>query len=552
MRATTWRGGVWTAAGLLWLAAAYAVAPLTGGFLLEPVVRVVVRSTPGPVATAAIETFGKSAQPLLAVGVGLGAVAVLAVAGAAWPAVARRLPVRPRSTRWVGLSVLALGVLVLLAVDGALVPVSALAGVATVVPPALLLSAADRATRGGGTDLARRGVLSRTALGAVAVAGLGGGSRALSGLVGADEPPRGSGQPLDQKRAVGRTVTDSEGSPEATSTSAPDADTDTPAGTPLEETTTAASATTVATDAGSTPSTPEDDPFGFDFGSMPRRVGGIGTHYVVDINREDPRVDADDWRLEVTGHVDAPYALTHDELLASEAAVTRPVTMVCISNQVGGDLISTTTWTGVPLAALLERAGVRDGAVDVVTHAVDGYSEAIPLSVAREERVMLAFGADGRTLTPAHGFPARLLIPGRYGMKSTKWVTEIELSTSEHDAYWEARGWDEEAVVNTLSYIRSIERREGMTAVGGVAYAGVRGIQAVEVSVDGGETWAEAELEEAPSEYAWRRWRYVFERDFSKSYTAAVRAIDGTGEVQTGSRSPPHPGGSTGWHHRDL
>jgi DMSO/TMAO reductase YedYZ molybdopterin-dependent catalytic subunit len=394
-----------------------------------------------------------------------------------------------------------------------------------------------------GTDLARRGALSRTGLAAGAVVGLGAGARAVDGVSEEPEGAARAGQPLNvtgdsnavqEKRDTGRTVT-------STATTAAGASSD-----GADEPT--ATAVPESTDDG------ETDPFGFDFSGMPARVGSLDDHYVVDINTSDPEVNTDDWSLSLAGHVDTELSLSHRELLNRDDLVSRPVTMVCISNDVGGQLIDTTTWQGIPLASLLEETGIRDGAVDVVTHAVDGYSEAIPVDVARQNRVMLAVGADGMTLTPSHGFPVRLLIPGRYGMKSTKWIDRIEVTAEEHDAYWESRGWDEKAVVNTLSYIRGIDRSgsTGESVIGGVAFAGTRGIQRVEVSVDGGDTWNGADLEPAAEPYAWRRWRYVFERDISRSYEAVVRAIDGEGTVQTREESPAHPGGSTGWHRMEI
>jgi DMSO/TMAO reductase YedYZ molybdopterin-dependent catalytic subunit len=392
--------------------------------------------------------------------------------------------------------------------------------------------------------------MSRAGLAAGALVGLGAGASAAESLGGGgsgDAEASGAGQPLDaggsngsdpvqEKRDTGRTVT-------STATATAGGSSASGGG---------STSVTTAADAGTDGDGDAEDPFGFDFSGMPARVGSVDDHYVVDINTSDPEVNADQWSLGVYGHVDTRLALSHRELLEREDMVSRPVTMVCISNEVGGQLIDTTTWQGIPLAALLEEAGVRDGAVDVVTRAVDGYSEAIPIEVARENRVMLAVGADGMTLTPEHGFPARLLIPGRYGMKSTKWVEGIEVVTEEHDAYWETRGWDEEAVVNALSYIRGIDRAGSQSAVGGVAYAGTRGIRRVEVSVDGGDTWTDADLEEPAGRYSWRRWRHVFDRDLSRSYEVVVRAIDGEGTLQTDEESPPHPGGSTGWHRREI
>ncbi|MFC7195644.1 molybdopterin-dependent oxidoreductase [Halosimplex aquaticum] len=289
--------------------------------------------------------------------------------------------------------------------------------------------------------------------------------------------------------------------------------------------------------------------FGYEFTGMPAAVGSADDHYVVDKAVSNPNVDAGRWSLSVRGAVAEPFELDLSALLTHAAARDMTVTTACISNVVGGDLISTAEWRAVPVRALLAEAGVADGAVDVVTRAADGYTEAIPWEVVRDrEDVVLAVGMDGRTLPKAHGFPARLLIPGRYGMKSTKWVEAIEVSTGDHEGYWEARGWVEEAVVNTLSSVRAVQRRGDRVAVGGVAYAGRRGIDRVEVSLDGGDSWADAALEDPPSTHAWRRFRLVAESPDSGPKDVVVRATDGEGNRQTREETGPHPGGSTGWH----
>ncbi|MFB6135182.1 MAG: molybdopterin-dependent oxidoreductase, partial [Halobacteriaceae archaeon] len=369
--------------------------------------------------------------------------------------------------------------------------------------------------------LGRRSFLRRASVAGGAALAAGALGSAAAGVLprGEGGGSEGASRPLDRKTTTGRTV--------AATTPAPGNESGTDA------------------DAGD-----DGGGFGFDFGAMPARVGDIEDHYVVDKNATDPTVDTDSWTLDVGGDVEEPYSLAHEDLLDHDAAVDEVVTTSCISNPVGGYLVSTVEWTGVPLTALLEEAGVRADAYDIVTHAADGYTESIPVEVADRDDILVAFGASGETLPVAHGFPARLLVPGRYGMKSTKWLTRIEASTRDHRGFWEQRGWSEEAVVNTFSYVRAAEVGSERTAVGGVAYAGTRGIRRVEVSVDGGETWQEAELEDPPGEHAWRRWRYVFDTPTGDSFETVVRAVDGTGARQTSERTSPHPDGSTGWHHR--
>lgn len=495
----------WGVGTALWVASLVAVAPLIGVSPLAVAADAVIVATPGAVATAAIDTFGKAAQPLLMASLGVAVVGGAALAGT----LVGRAPERRRklgSARF-----LAPAVAVALYWASTVPPqiVGVVGAAATAVPP-LLYTRLDRKAARSGTDHARRGALRRAAAGVGAVGVLGGaaaGGQAAG--YGVDADRAGTALP-NAKERTGRTV-----------------------GTP---------------NTGDGVAERTEGELGFDFGGMPPRVEPVEDHYVVDINTQDPTVDSENWSLSVTGAVENGYDLSFDELLNHPDAVSTPVTMLCISNPVGGDLISTTTWRGVPIDSLLEEAGVREEAVDLVTKAVDGYSEAVPVEVAREEDMFLMFGADGDTLSATHGFPARLLIPGRYGMKSTKWIEEIELSTESHTAYWERRNWDEEAVANTISYARAAAVQGDVAAVGGIAFAGNRGIQRVEVSLDGGETWSDAELEEPASEYTWRRWRYVFEREGREEVTATVRATDGTGTVQTEERTSNHPDGSTGWH----
>jgi DMSO/TMAO reductase YedYZ molybdopterin-dependent catalytic subunit len=302
-----------------------------------------------------------------------------------------------------------------------------------------------------------------------------------------------------------------------------------------------------------TVSTAETDAdFGFGFEGMPQPVTPLGSHYVVDKTIDDPEIDDEGWSLSVGGAAGESYELGFEDLLDHPESTSQVVTMVCISNQVGGDLVSTGRWRGVPLRALVERAAPDGGVVDIVTESADGYTEALPWAYVRDHpEVMVAYGLNGRTLSTEHGDPARLLVPGRYGMRSTKWLTGVELSTTDHVAYWEERGWDEEAVVNTLSYLRAVQRRGDRVAAGGVAYAGLRGVDRVEVSFDGGDTWLDAALEEPPGEFAWHRWRAVTERS-PGGMEVVTRATDGTGEVQQKVPEPPHPAGSKGWHRKAV
>lgn len=251
--------------------------------------------------------------------------------------------------------------------------------------------------------------------------------------------------------------------------------------------------------------------------------------------------------------VDNPYQLTYADLLAMPL-VEEYVTLSCVSNEVGGGLVGNARWLGVPLADLLERAGVQQGADQIVGRAVDGFTVGFPTPVAFEERrALVAVGMNGEPLPPAHGFPARLVVPGLYGyVSATKWLEEIELTTWDaFDAYWVPRGWAKEGPIKTQSRIDV--PRDGQTVSGaplvvaGVAWAPTKGITAVEVRVDDGE-WTQTELSQPLSDAAWVQWTTATTLDPGSRHTLQVRATDGTGETQTPTRTPVAPDGASGWH----
>jgi len=513
-----------TGGAIAWILGMMAVGPLVGGDPVQVAAQTVIEAAPGPVATWAIETFGSYAQPLLMIGVSAGIVA----AGAGFGLLTARVDPGPRRRLQVAYAVALALVLTtgggFYVAGGGISTRWMLATILSIVPPGVVWwAAAGARTR----PLGRRRALRQMGLAGGTVVAGGTVARLLAGSAPREGVQPGEAlDPVEEKTETGTTT------PTPTATSGRD-----------DVETRSETEGVVVSSSGS------DEAFGFDFEGMPALVGSAADHYVVDKNVSPPRVDTDAWSLSIEGAVEDGREYTFEELRTHPDRREMTVTMVCISNTVGGNLIGTTDWVAIPVRTLLEDAGVTEAAVDVVTRAADGYSEAIPWSVVRErEDIVLAVGMDGKTLPAEHGFPARLLIPGRYGMKSTKWVTDFELATEDHEAYWEQRGWDEEAVVNTLSYVRAVQRRGDRVAIGGIAYAGVRGIERVEVSVDGGSTWADATLEDPVSPHARRRWRYVLERSDSGPLDVFVRATDGEGERQTSSRSPPHPGGSTGWH----
>ena len=272
--------------------------------------------------------------------------------------------------------------------------------------------------------------------------------------------------------------------------------------------------------------------------------------YRIDTALVTPRVDVSDWRLKVRGMVDHPFELSYDDLLGMDLIETH-VTIACVSNEVGAHLIGNARWTGVPLQELLDRAGVQAGADQLVGRSVDGFTAGFPTELAGDGRAaLLAVGMNGVALPGAHGYPARLIVPGLYGyVSATKWLEAIELTTWDAlDGYWIPRGWAKEAPVKTQSRI-DLPRDPvpaGTVTIAGVAWAPLHGIDRVEVRVDQGE-WAPCELSVPLSDHSWLQWRIAVPLAPGE-YRVAVRATDGTGYTQTDERTPPRPDGATGHH----
>jgi len=277
--------------------------------------------------------------------------------------------------------------------------------------------------------------------------------------------------------------------------------------------------------------------------------------YRIDINTIPPDVDETTWRLELGGLVYAPLSLTIDEIRA-RPAVSQVVTMQCISNLVGGDLTSTSLWTGVRLIELLEEAGLAPGALEVAIESADGFYESVAMDDILDERTLLVYAMNGEPLPREHGFPLRIYIPNRFGMKQPKWITRMEVIGEEGPGYWVDRGWSAEATALTTSAIDPKPRdlvpdENGVLPIGGIAWAGARGIIRVEVQIDGGE-WIEAQLRTPPlSPLSWVQWRYDWPSTPGR-HSVRVRAVDGTGELQIESVSPPHPDGATGYHEHSI
>ena len=281
---------------------------------------------------------------------------------------------------------------------------------------------------------------------------------------------------------------------------------------------------------------------------LPDRITSSADFYVVSKNLGDPDVDIGTWRLRVDGSVDQPLELSYGDILAMEATEFIR-TLECISNDLGGNLISNGRWRGVRLASVLERAGFRGNAQLAKFTSVDGYEESITVSQAEDPATFLTYELGGRPLPREHGFPLRVLGAETYGMKNPKWLNRIELVQGASPGFWEQQGWKPDAAIQTYSRIDAPDTypiHPGTRDVLGIAFAGARGIYRVEVSLDGGATWDLAELFPTIGPQSWSFWRRAV--TFAPgSYTLQVRATDGTGAVQTSRQHGPFPDGVTGY-----
>lgn len=275
--------------------------------------------------------------------------------------------------------------------------------------------------------------------------------------------------------------------------------------------------------------------------------------YRIDTAFSFPRIDVDKWSFEITGMVDTPLTVTYPDLLA-RPQVERVITLACVSNEVGGDLIGNAVWRGVLLSDLLNEAGVQASAEQVFSTSVDGWTCGFPVAAAFDGRdAMVAVGMNGATLPLEHGYPARLVIPGLYGyVSATKWLAKIKLTSWDEQGYWVPRGWSRDAPIKTQSRIDVVRAATGQSGpageyvIAGVAWAQHRGVDKVEVSIDD-EPWQEAKLGADVSDDAWRQW--LLEWDATPGeHQIRVRATDKTGETQTEENARPDPNGATGYH----
>ncbi|CAN5706473.1 sulfite oxidase [soil metagenome] len=298
---------------------------------------------------------------------------------------------------------------------------------------------------------------------------------------------------------------------------------------------------------------------------MPKIFTPASSFYLIDAALTSPRVNVDDWKLSVKGAVQNPVEFSYKDL-QEMSTLESDVTLSCVSNPVGGGLVSNGRWTGVLLSDVLKEAGVSRENItrasqQLVGRSVDGWTGGFRTDIALDGReALVTFGLNGSELPVKHGYPVRLVVPGLYGyVSATKWLSEIELTSWDFDAYWIQRTWTKEGPVKTQSRLDTVkggqDLQAGSVPVGGVAWAPHRGIDKVEVSTDNGETWNEARLASQLSPDTWRQ--YVYDWDASPgSYTLQVRATDGEGVLQTAEERPPHGGGGTdgaqGYHTVDV
>ncbi|MDQ3554785.1 MAG: molybdopterin-dependent oxidoreductase, partial [Chloroflexota bacterium] len=274
--------------------------------------------------------------------------------------------------------------------------------------------------------------------------------------------------------------------------------------------------------------------------------------YVVTKNVIDPDVVPGLWNLTVDGHVSRPVSYSMADIM-NLPAVDQEQTLMCISNPISGGLMSNAVWRGVPLASVIEAAGVRPGTIEVLCRSVDGYTDSFSIEKALEPTTLLAYHMNGELLPRRHGYPVRLLVPGLYGEKSVKWITHIELLPHEVDGFYEQQGWGPDFTIPTRSRFDGPDFRQPVQVrrpirLNGTAFGGDRGVAKVEVTVDGGATWRPARLDYPGSRLTWALWSFDWTPQRTGDLRLAVRATDGMGMVQTDRGRGVVPEGATGHH----
>ncbi len=289
--------------------------------------------------------------------------------------------------------------------------------------------------------------------------------------------------------------------------------------------------------------------------------------YRVDVAIFVPEVNASQWTLSISGLVDHPLTLTYNDFM-SMPAVEQYNTLECVSSKIGDNLISTAKWKGSRLKDILSRAGLKQDAKYIVFKCADGYDVGIPVERGLLDGTLLAYEMNGVTLPKEHGYPLRAVVPGLYGMMNAKWIVEVDLVNNIYEGYWQRRGWANNAEYHTSSSIvipgeSEVDFRfgiagtskvllDGNVPIAGIAFAGDRGVEKVEVSTDRGLTWTQASVKDPLSQYTWVLWSAQWNPPEVGEYGIAVRATDKTGAVQTAQFSTSFPSGATGYHVIDI
>jgi DMSO/TMAO reductase YedYZ molybdopterin-dependent catalytic subunit len=287
--------------------------------------------------------------------------------------------------------------------------------------------------------------------------------------------------------------------------------------------------------------------------ALPTFITSNADFYRIDTALSVPQLSRSDWQLKIHGMVDREVTYRFEDLERFEV-VEKLVTLTCVSNLVGGDLIGNASWTGYLVRDLLAEAGIHRDADMVLSMSIDGFTAGTPVDVLTDDREsLLAIGMNGEPLPTEHGYPARLVVPGLYGyVSATKWVVDLELTRFDRaEAYWTPLGWSARGPIKTQSRIdvprNGQDIASGPVTFGGVAWAQNRGVRAVEVRIDDGE-WQPAELGASYSNDTWRLWSFGWQATEPGPHTITVRATDNTGAVQTSEPADPIPDGATGWH----
>jgi DMSO/TMAO reductase YedYZ molybdopterin-dependent catalytic subunit len=487
---SAWTLLISTCAGVAGVAGSYAVAAFTPAFVAGPIAGVMARRMPDVLVRYAITVLGDLGDQLNIITALAVSIGLFAAAAVVGLVVAGRLD-RPALSAPIG------GVLVGAIAFG--VTLASLAAVVAGLAAGLTLAVGSLASRtgDGGVSEDRRRVLGGVGSALVAV----GGGYAL-GARGTAGGETGAAEPLDVPAGLRAEIDDLLG-------------------------------------------TAEDRSLGVD-GIEPLVSEAF---YEVDINATDPTVAADDWTLSVTGAVDEELTYDYEDVRALSAE-SRFQSLRCVGESLNGEKMDNALWTGVPIMDLVDPAGPAEECC-VMLRAADGFFEEFPLPALEDG--FLAFGMNGERLPRGHGYPARALIPGHWGEINVKWLTEIEVLTREIDGYWEKRGWHGTGPVNTVAKIHQDARlSDGRRQVGGHAYAGTRGVRAVEVSTDGGDTWAEATLSgRLPGEDVLRQWVYEYDAP-AGDHEVVARAIEADGTVQPAEETDAFPSGPSGWVTRTI